>query len=228
MKTVLITGVGRGIGKALMAKYLEEQYFVIGTYLTTMPTNDAPNAKFIRMDLGDSSSIRGALKETAKAGMKVDLLVNNAGVLFDEDETRLIPDLLRKTLEVNLIGTTDFTEGMISHMNEDSQIIFISSAAGSLGDMDHLNSSHFPYHYPAYKISKTALNMYARTLSARLVHENYSIQVSCIHPGWVQTDMGGPEATITPEEAAKDIFDFTQNKPKEDGQFWFKNKKYPW
>jgi NAD(P)-dependent dehydrogenase (short-subunit alcohol dehydrogenase family) len=103
----------------------------------------------------------------------------------------------------------------------------MSSAAGSLIEMDDIESSHFPYHYPAYKISKCALNMYMRTLAARLKHEGTNIIVSSVHPGWVKTDMGGDEAPTTPEEAAENIYKLAVSRP-ETGQFWYNGKKYPW
>ena len=85
--------------------------------------------------------------------------------------------------------------------------------------------SHFPYHYPSYKISKAALNMYTRTLALRLKESD--IIVSSVHPGWARTDMGGQDADISPEEAAEGIYGVATSKP-ETGQFWFRGKHLPW
>jgi NAD(P)-dependent dehydrogenase (short-subunit alcohol dehydrogenase family) len=141
-------------------------------------------------------------------------------------------DKLRKTLEVNLIGTIDFTEHIIPSMDKSAHIVNISSSAGSLNDtdMEDAKTSHFPFHYPAYKISKCALNMYTRTLAMRMQHERNSedfITVSSVHPGWVKTAMGGDDANLTPEEAAGNIYTLAISKP-ETGQFWFNGKKHPW
>jgi NAD(P)-dependent dehydrogenase (short-subunit alcohol dehydrogenase family) len=227
MKKVLITGIGRGIGKALAEKFLKEGFFVVGTVLTSQKPEDKENLKVYQLDLASPESIDHCCADIQRDGYIFDILINNAGALFDDDETHLLVDKLRKTLEVNLIGTIDFTEHIIPLINKGGHIVSITSAAGSLLDMDNVESSHFPYHYPAYKISKCAMNMYVRTLATLLKHEGTNITVSAVHPGWVKTDMGGGDATITPEEAANDIFKLALSRP-ETGQFWFKGEHCPW
>ena len=215
MKTTLITGVGRGIGKALAQKFLAEGYAVIGATQTGTADYSHANLQIVQLDLASADSIRACTEDIARtlaaAGTKLDILINNAGALFDEDETHVVIDKLRRTLEVNLIGTIDWTEHMIPSLDASAHIVNMSSSAGALGaksetEVEFANSSHFPYHYPAYKISKCALNMYTRTLAGRFVYEKAGITVSSVHPGWVKTDMGGPEAEVTPEEAATNIF----------------------
>jgi NAD(P)-dependent dehydrogenase (short-subunit alcohol dehydrogenase family) len=227
MKIVLITGIGRGIGRALAEKFLAEGYAVIGTTLSSAAPIGNANLKTFPLDLSSPESIKDCAEKIMGSGAKIDILINNAGVLFDGEETHLIADRLRKTLEVNLIGTADFTERIVPMMNKDGHIICISSQAGSITDMDHIEDSHFPYYYPAYKISKCALNMYVRTLAARLHHEGVGIIVSAVHPGWVRTDMGGKEAPTAPEEAALGIFKLAVSRP-ETGRFWYDGKKFPW
>lgn len=90
-----------------------------------------------------------------------------------------------------------------------------------------LRASHYPYHYPAYKISKVAVNMYTRTLANRFQRDGKSVIVSSVHPGWVSTEMGGEEAPISPKEAAHDIFTFAISNPPTGG-FWFKGEKLEW
>lgn len=236
MKTILITGISRGIGKALAKKFLDENHIVIGTSLTGIIDFSHDKLTAYRLDLTSSRSVQTCAKsiekEIKKSDTQIDILINNAGALFDEDETHVIIDKLRQTLEVNLIGTIDFTEHLIPSMNKGGHILNVSSSAGSLGgksltEIEFANSSHFPFHYPAYKISKTALNMYTRTLAARFINEKTHIIVSSVHPGWVKTDMGGPEAEMSPEESAEYIYKLAISQP-ETGQFWFKGEKYPW
>jgi NAD(P)-dependent dehydrogenase (short-subunit alcohol dehydrogenase family) len=231
MKNVLITGIGRGIGKALAERFIKEGWKVIGTSQSGDIDYFDPHLEIHQLDLSDSGSINGCIKALTKTlsanEAKIDVLINNAGVLEDQEETRIIVDKLRKTLEVNLIGTIDFTEQILPLINNPGHIINISSQAGSLGDADVLNHSHAPLHYPAYKISKCALNMYTRTLAIRLAQEKQNITVSSVHPGWVKTDMGGPEAPVTPYEAAQNIYNLAISNP-ETGQFWFEGKKYKW
>ena len=227
MKTVLITGIGRGIGKALAQKFLAEGYAVIGTTFNSTAPFEHANLKTYPLDLSSPESIKQCADSVKASGAKIDILINNAGALFDDEETHLVADKLRKTLEVNVVGTADLTEQVIPLMNRDGHIVSISSQAGSITDMDHIEDSHEPYHYPAYKISKCALDMYVRTLAVRMTHENTGILVSAVHPGWVKTDMGGDEAPTTPEEAAGHIFKLAVSHP-ETGQFWFNGEKYPW
>ena len=99
----------------------------------------------------------------------------------------------------------------------------ISSTAGSLSLVGKV--SHFMGHYPAYKISKAALNMYTCVLALELA--NTGIIVSSVHPGWVKTDIGGQEADLTPQQAAEGIYTVATMRP-ESGGFWFAGEPLPW
>lgn len=176
------------------------------------------------VDLSSPESISRCLRRIKDAGHAFDILVNNAGALFDEDETRVVMKKLRQTLQVNLIGTIDFTERLLPYMRRGGHIINMSSTAGSLA-LAGTGQSHYPYHYPSYKISKAALNMYTCTLAHRL--KKRSITVSSVHPGWVKTGMGGPRADLLPETAAGHIFHFAMTHP-ETGRFWYAGKPLPW
>ncbi len=223
MKTALITGVGKGIGQALKEKFLSEGYFVIGTFNSVKP-EEQKNFISVNFDLSKKESVASCAKEITKLGKKIDILVNNAGALLDEEETVLVPDKLRQTLEINLIGTADFTEKIIPELSKNAHIVFVSSEAGSI-TLTEKGISHEPGHYPAYKISKAALNMYMATLADRTMKEGFI--VSAVHPGWVRTAIGGDEAPILPEEAAADIFKLAISRP-QTGGFWFKGKREPW
>lgn len=220
MRTVVITGVGKGIGKALLSVFLREGWRVIGTVRGEDISENA-NADLVKLDLSDQARIEECVKEIESMAPSIDVLINNAAVLLDEEETALIPEKLRQTLEINVIGTAAFTEGLLPLIQPGGHIINISSTAGSLGLDDRV--SHYPGYYPAYKISKTALNMYTRILAGRLK----DIIVSSVHPGWVRTAMGGEEADISPEEAARDIYQFAITRP-QTGGFWYKGKPMLW
>ena len=222
MKTVLITGVGKGIGKALAEKFLAEGWSVIGTFYDAI-IESRKNLYSFPLDLSKPLSIKDGLTQISELGINIDVLINNAGVLLDEDEISVVNDKLRATLEVNLIGTINFTEQIIPLLGQGAHIINISSSAGSLSlPVTH---DHNPYHYPSYKISKTAVNMYTKTLAARLKDKN--IIVYSVHTGWVKTDMGGPDADMEPQEAAEHIFKLAVSDV-ETGNFWFKGEKLPW
>ncbi len=227
MKTALITGVGRGIGKALADKFLSEGWKVIGTVQSTAASTPHKNLSVYQLDLANPLSIAKRAEQIGRMEPRIDVLINNAGIMPDKDEVRVVPSKLRETLEVNLIGTIDFTERIIPIMNKEGHVVNMSSQAGSLAEADIMEDTHEPYHYPAYKISKTALNMYTRTLAVRMDHEKTGIIVSSVHPGWVKTDMGGEEAPTTPEQAAVEIFKLAVSRP-ETGQFWYNGQKFPW
>ncbi len=220
MKTVVITGASRGIGKALIQRFLENGDFVIGT--STSGTATIKHKDFInfQLDLTKSESIETCIKNIHNLKKKIDILINNAGIVVEDEvnKSNINTDYLRKTLEVNLIGTVELTEGIIPLMNQGGHILNLSSRAGSLGH------AGYALNYPSYRISKAALNMVTRFLAARL--EGKQI-VSSVHPGWVKTDMGGDDADLEPAEAAEDIFKLA-NTNVETGQFWFKGKKFPW
>ncbi len=227
MKTILITGVSRGIGKAEALQFLSEGHTVIGTSIDGTVDFAHERLTIFPLDLSKPASIASCVDQIQKTGVRFDILINNAGALFDDEITEVIIKKLRQTLEVNLIGTIDFSEQILSLINLGGHIIFTTSSAGSIAETDYKTHSHHPNQYPAYKISKAAVNMYMRTLAMRMEHANTGIIVSSVHPGWVKTDMGGEEAPMTPEEAAKHICALALSRP-ESGQFWFKGEKYPW
>lgn len=220
MKTVLITGVSRGIGRALTEKFLNEGHYVIGTSTNGNSDIVSENFKIVKLDLSDSKSILECVNEIKSLDIKIDILINNAAIAIDKEDTKVAINSLRNTLEVNLIGTIDFTEQIIPLLNDGAHILNSSSSAGSLFRTKDSDDDQFP----AYRISKTALNMYTRTLA---IHLKDKITVSSYHPGWVKTDMGGDDAPMTPEEAIPYVYDLAISNP-ETGQFWFKGEIMPW
>ena len=219
MKTAIVTGSSRGIGLAT-AKLLaaNDGVEVIGTSTSGNPTITSPNFKCLPLDLSSDSSIS---KFTDALGhVSIDYLINNAGILLEEwDDPELRPDQLRATFEVNVFGTIDLTERLISRMNRGGHIINLSSGWGSFSE------KHFDQFVPHYKMSKTAINMYTRLLAARLVSRG--ITVSALDPGWVRSDMGGTNAPTPPEQAARDILNLL-NTPVESGKFWYRRKVRNW
>ncbi|HLF53815.1 MAG TPA: SDR family NAD(P)-dependent oxidoreductase [Candidatus Nanoarchaeia archaeon] len=222
MKTILITGVSRGIGKSLAQRFLENGDFVIGTSTTGKANWNHKDLKILELNLAQPKSIKGCVKKIKELGKKIDILINNAGMVVEDEPTKPYVDVsyLRQTLEVNLIGTADFTDGIIPLINQNGHILNISSRAGSFA----YGLNYPSYNYPAYKISKAALNMFTVTLASKLKDK---IIVSSVHPGWVKTDMGGEDAETEPEEAAEHIFKLA-NSNIETGQSWFEGKKFPW
>lgn len=218
MKTVFITGIGQGIGKGLALKFLKEGYFVMGTSIVGDIDYFDDNLKVFQLDLYENKSIEKCAESVKSFGKNIDIFINNAGVLLDDGEPNIVIDKLRRTLQVNLIGAIDITQRLLCIIKEGGHIINISSSAGSLTNIHHTN-------YPAYKISKAALNMFTSYLAFKLGDK---VKVSSIHPGRVRTDMGGGEGDMDVEESAEYIFDTATKISLETGQFWYKSKKFPW
>ena len=174
------------------------------------------------LDLSKPQNIQEFTEKLIKNKIKIDVLVNNAGINLSsagESGGRVLStDILRKTLEVNLIGLADLTENLLTCINDGGHIVNISSGSGSITEFSGTN-------IPSYAISKTAVNMYTRTLANRL--NGRHITVSSFDPGWVKTDMGGSYAPRSPEQPAEELYELATSKV-ESGYFWHRGKKRAW
>ena len=226
MKTVIITGASRGIGLATAKRFLAEGWRIIGTYLNTpIPLQDN-NLISIQYDQGNSESISKTADQIKGIAPRIDVLINNAGILLDINDKVADPVKVRKTIEVNVVGVVDFTERLLPLFHRDSHIVNINSGHGIISSpiLDDETAA-------GYRISKAALNMYTRHLAFRM--QSRGIFVSSLVPGWVKTDMGYSAATETegpnrtPEQAAEDIFQIVAT-VKETGQIWRFGKKTEW
>lgn len=223
MKSVLITGTSRGIGYATMQEFLNNGWRVIGTSTTGKSSFSHENYSLFKLDLMESNNIDSFIVEMNKIDAKLDLLINNAATGTDRGKHRTfgvnVTDLQRLLL-VNVINTINLTENLIDQMNKDSKIINISSEYGSL-------TEDWGYVAPEYRITKAAINMYTRNLykDSRIVVKN--IKVYSFDPGWVKTDMGGPDAPGDPIDTAKDLYRLaTSDKPS--GCFYRGVEKREW
>jgi len=221
-KTALITGASKGIGKALAEKILNEGFFVIGTSRSGKIKIDHKNFFALKLDVSEASSIEEAHKEVFDNFKQIDVLINNAGIGPDLALDRPEIDSFDKTFDVNVKGVVFFTEPLLPLLNKGGMVINISSKMGSLAVCENYNAV-------AYRMSKSALNMYTKTLANRLKE---TIKVACLHPGWVQTtiiESNLVNATLTPEESAKRIYQF-MNSPFDTGVYWDceDGRELPW
>lgn len=212
-KIILITGASKGIGKALAEIMIKENFFVIGTSRDGEIKN-IKNTNFypLALDLSSTESIENAHKEIFSKFKKIDILINNAGV--GPDLGFLTPEKksFDVTFGVNVTGTVFFTEPLIKRIPKKGIVLNISSKLGSIDACESEDSV-------AYRMSKSALNMYTTILKNRLKGE---IKVASIHPGWVKTairESNLENARLTPKEAAENVFNFLINNF-ENGIFW--------
>jgi len=210
IKKVLVTGASNGIGFELTKKLLAEGAEVIAvTRSGKVADYTHDHLTVFQGDISDTESINNVAKQIEQAGIKFDVLVNNAGVGLDLGDDVPTADLLNATFATNTTGTVLFTEALLNSLNDGGQVVFLSTAMALLRNAAP--------NAPAYRMSKAAINMYAVMLSQRLAERK--IRVTPLHPGWVQTRMGGETAPVTIEKSVNGIFKaITENT--ETGKFW--------
>ena len=222
-RVAVITGANRGIGFAIARLFAREGAtcaFVVrdrvkGERAASEVASLGAQPIVVVADMADRAAVASAAEELSKRFERIDLLVNNAGILTDEDRrtpaSHMDPLTLDKTLAVNLLGPIAMSEALLPKMSRGSRIINVSSTMGQLTD----GSAGYA---PAYCISKTALNAYTQALAAAV--SDKGILVDCFHPGWARTEMGGPNATVDPDQSASVALFLATRPPQETGLFW--------
>ncbi|OFZ46912.1 MAG: hypothetical protein A2381_03700 [Bdellovibrionales bacterium RIFOXYB1_FULL_37_110] len=223
-KTVLITGANRGIGFEAAKELAESGHRVILTARNKEKGIKAcENIKgeviFHLLDVTQSESVERLAKFIGKDIGTIDVLINNAGSMFDPRRFEANPAnpldssvaILNQTLQLNFVGAYDVTKQILPFMNkkERADIINVSSGMGALHEMG--------VGTPAYRISKTALNALTKVLTAEF--ENTDLHINSICPGWVRTDLGGVGATRSLEEGVMGIVWIVNEEPELRGQF---------
>jgi NAD(P)-dependent dehydrogenase (short-subunit alcohol dehydrogenase family) len=210
-KSVLITGTSQGIGHALTKLLLINGYRVIGTNTTGIDNINENNYKSFSLNLANFDSIAAFENNFQLDNIKIDILINNAGIGPDLDFDLPEETSFKKTFDVNVTGTTFFTEQMLQYLNIGGRIVNISSKMGSVDVCEKSDSV-------AYRMSKAALNMYTKILSNRLEGKQL---VASVHPGWVRTNIAKSNVNgrLSPEESAQKIFQFITSDFKT-GIFW--------
>lgn len=132
MNTVLITGTSQGIGHALTKLLLVNGYRVIGTNTTGIDNINENNYKSFALDLSNLDSIAAFEKNFQSDNIKIDILINNAAIGPDLDFELPREISFKKTFDVNVTGTTFFTEQMLQYLNFGGKIVNITSKMGSI------------------------------------------------------------------------------------------------
>jgi len=230
-RIILITGSNRGLGKATGLKLCENGHEVIFTSrnLNNLKAIEQEvqakkyNASFFELDVCNLDSIINLKKEIQKKYDHIDTLINNAGILNDRNESILNLDhqLLHQTMNTNLFNPLYMIQQFQGLIKKSSNgvIVNISSVLGQLESM--------ATGMPSYRISKCAINAVTKVVSEEL--RDFNIKVNSIHPGWVQTDMGGSEASLTIDEAVPGlVWAATLDQDGPTGKFFFNQKEIPW
>lgn len=224
MARVLITGASRGIGKALAEQYVEAGDEVIACVRDPKACEGLAGGKaqIQAIDMADPDSISAA--RDAIGDIPIDIVINNAGAFGGMAQAldNLDLDEWRRTFEANTIGPTLLCRAFKSNLaaSGNGKLINVSS---------QLAASTWPFGgMYVYSSSKAALAKVTQILALDWKEEPISVAV--MHPGWVKTDMGGPNADITADESAAGIISVIAGMTKEDSGKFFKwnGEIHPW
>jgi NAD(P)-dependent dehydrogenase (short-subunit alcohol dehydrogenase family) len=217
-KVALITGANKGIGFET-ARQLGRQGVTIlvgarnqerGEEATAKLRDEGVEARFIHLDVDDLATHTAAAQLIEEQFGKLDILINNAGVMpegaggSEAKPTSQTPlEIYRETFETNFFNTIALTHTLLPLIkkSEAGRIVNLSSILGSNTLHATPGSPVYNFKVPAYNISKTALNAYTVHLAYEL--RRTPIKVNAAHPGWVKTDMGGTNAPMELEDGAK-------------------------
>ena len=231
MPVVLITGANRGLGFEFARQYLADGWEIFAACrnpaaadeLKRLAKGSRGKLTIVPMDVTNSESIRQAAEQLN--GVAVDVLVNSAGVTGVSGQRAGHVDYKSwaRVLDVNTMGPLRVLESFIDHIarSERRLAVTITSGMGSIGDNTSGGSI-------AYRSSKAAVNMVMRSAAIDLA----SRRVTCVvaNPGWVKTDMGGPSATLTPQESVTALRRLIETfGPSNSGKFYhYDGSEYPW
>lgn len=209
-RVALVTGANRGIGFETCRQLGHRGLRVIltarkvgaGEKAVKILRAEGVRVEFRRLDVTDLESIEACARSIDQDLGRLDVLVNNAGIMLDsskrgESVFQADADLVRRSFEVNALGPLLVTKSLVPLMRRNGygRIVNVSSGMGQLSEMDG--------GYPGYRISKTALNAVTVILAREL--DGTNIKVNSVCPGWVRTDMGGDRAPRSTEQGAGTI-----------------------
>ncbi|MCU9612623.1 SDR family oxidoreductase [Caldibacillus lycopersici] len=214
---LLVTGANRGLGFYLVKVGLEKGYHIFAGVRNSTPdamksledlkNTFGANLTIVKLDVTDEASVIRASQQVMTETANLDVIINNAGVLFGRNRTIEEVDIeeCMKTMDINTFGSLRVLKHFLPFVRKgkNQSIINISSDSGSL-----TNAYSGDY---AYGLSKAALNMLSEKLHIYL--KNDSIRVYSIHPGWMRTDMGGQQASLDPIVSANGIFQIIESRP---------------
>ena len=182
MKSVLITGVSRGIGLSIAKEFIQNDYFVFGTSRSKFDLSKAlesNNCKHLIVDVNDRDAIASIMKDIPGENNTLDCLVNNAGITADQLFIRMKDSEWDDVINTNLTGIFNITKPVSKMMlkQKSGSIINISSVSGLMGNAGQVN----------YSSSKSALLGFTKSLAKELAPRG--INVNCICPGFIESDM---------------------------------------
>lgn len=216
MKTALVTGANKGIGYHTAKILIENGFFVyLGSRtlengqvaVEQFKAEDLHNVEAIQLDVTDQASVDAARKAIAEKTEALDVLVNNAGISgnFEQSALTSTADEYQKVYDTNVFGVVRVTQAFINLLKKSAEprIVNVSTAMASLTLSADIYGNNYPKRYVVYQSSKAALNMYTVNLAYELRDTPFKVNAVC--PGYTQTDFTGHQGTSTPEQAGQRI-----------------------
>jgi NAD(P)-dependent dehydrogenase (short-subunit alcohol dehydrogenase family) len=208
-RIALVTGANRGIGleivkqlsRAGLLAVLGSRDVAKGREAAAKLASEGLEPPVVALDVTDEGSVRAAVEEVMRLFGRIDVLVNNAGILREgatPDVSKVLalsPALALETFGTNTLGPLRMIEAVVPIMLKGGygRVVNLSSGAGQLAEMGG--------GFPAYRMSKAALNALTRITAAEFGPTPVKVNAMC--PGWVRTDMGGADATRPVEKGAE-------------------------
>jgi NAD(P)-dependent dehydrogenase (short-subunit alcohol dehydrogenase family) len=216
IKTALVIGANRGIGRAIAKRYAAGGFHVIvaarkeaqaGAVVDEI-RNAGGSAETIALDVSSESSIAEAAKIIASRHSAIDVLVNNAAINRNMQDNILVASKadIEDSMRTNAFGPLELIKALLPQVKaaQAAHIVNVSSTAGSISDTVDPESPYRFWDTASYRLSKSMLNAITGMLAKTLRDDGIKVNAMC--PGWTQTDMGGEGAPNTPEQAAELAF----------------------
>ena len=231
MKTALVTGASRGLGLEYVHQLVAKGYRVFAASrkpaeaLSQLALDHPDQVEWLQLDVNDAASIQAAVATVTAKTPQLDLLINGAGlgewITFGSTEK----ESFMAVLETNTVAPLMVTQAFYPLLKAagSSIVANMSSLLGSIGHKAALVKGGY-----AYSASKAALNLLTRYMSIELAGD--SIIFAALSPGWVKTDMGGPEAPLTPTVSIAGLIAVIEKlTPAVTGRFWhYDGSELPW
>lgn len=226
----LVTGANRGIGLETVTQLAQRGMTVIlgardlakGEAAANKLNEAGLDVRARQLDVTDDESVKLLAAEVGREFGRLDVLVNNAGILYDAWQQASNADfkIVHEALETNTIGAWRMCQAFVPLLRKSraGRIVNVSSEAGSLA---HMGSTA-----PAYSVSKAALNALTRQLAAEL--RDAKVLVNSVCPGWVATEMGGSGGRPVADGAASVVWAATLPDGGPTGGFYRDGKPLPW
>ncbi|MGC1346286.1 MAG: SDR family oxidoreductase [Methyloceanibacter sp.] len=231
MPSTLITGANRGLGFEFARQYLAHGWQVYAacrdpasaSELSRLADDSDDKLRILAIDVTDRTGIREATTELDR--QPIDLLLNNAGIIGPRGQTigNIDYEAWAEVLAVNTMGPMRVSEAFVEHVASSDRklIVTLTSGMGSIADNTSGGSI-------VDRSSKAAVNMVMRSLAIDLAPRGITCVV--VNPGWVRTDMGGPNASLEPSESISALRRLIATfGPEQSGKFFnHTGREYPW